>query len=101
MTRRVDIIGWMADDMSLNLANYAMANDDESGIDAVCRSIERTTKLTCCDGPNFQCYEIYKNDPISAIWEMTLGTSKPDGSYDVVTKILVQLPLTMEDIMNF
>jgi hypothetical protein len=101
MTRRIDIIGWMADDMSLNLANYAMAQDEESSIEAVRRSIERTTKLTCCDGPHFQCYEIYKENPISAIWEMTLGTPKSDGGYDVVTQILVQLPLTLEDVIDF
>lgn len=75
----------------LALPDYAMKGEGETKIDAVCRAIERNTRLvvvTCRpDGT-----AIFSKHDHRAQYQLTLGTPAPGGGWTPKAEIWVQIP---------
>ena len=97
MSKRIHFSAWGKRADELDLPAYAMRRDDGYGddIEAVCRAIERTTRLdvvTCRpDGTSLS-----KGKSDARHYQMTLGRPCPGGGWTPEAEIWVAIPYQTE-----
>ncbi len=91
MSRRIHFSTWGPRADELDLPAYAMRRDDGDEIGAICRAIERTTRLdvvTCRpDGVSLS-----RGKPDSRHYQLTLGRPCPGGGWTPKAEIWVAIP---------
>ena len=91
--KRIKISVWGKGTKNLRLANYAVAQDGEARIDAVARSVERTTGLVVCGGPARDGREVEGGRTVAHHYHMTLGTRCRGGGYSPEVELWVSIPV--------
>jgi hypothetical protein len=66
----------------LKVASFAVVRDGESRIDAVARSVARSTGLVWCGGPSLE-----SSGPGAAIYHGTLGRPLDSGGWSPVAEV--------------
>ncbi len=70
----------------------ALAQDYESGIDAVTRSLERRTGLKCCAGPCDEGSVQERGVVVAKHYALTLGRPLRSGGYTPEGKLWISIP---------
>jgi len=70
-------------------AQYALAEEYESGSEAVARSIERTSGYYVCGGPRLD-----SSTPTADIFEVTLGRLLPGDGFRPVCQVFFSIEVT-------
>jgi len=78
----------------LSVAAYAVRHDYESSIDAVVRSLERTTGLRCCGGPRDDgVAQATPSNPAAQHYQLTLGEPLSTGGYCPRAEVWASIPM--------
>jgi len=93
MSRRVSFTTWGRRARGLSFAQYAVAQDYEAKIEAVVRSIQRTTGLVCCAGPRYDGMTLEKGKRCAIHYQITLGTPCRGGGFTPKAKVWISIPV--------
>jgi len=91
--QRINFSRWGRKLSGLAFATYAVAQDGESPIDAVVRSVERTTGLQVCGGPRSDGYAVERGHKTAAHYQMTLGRPCRGGGWSPEAELWVSIPV--------
>jgi len=77
----------------LKFATYAVGQPGESPIEAVIRSVQRTTGLCLCGGPRLEGQIVEKRRPVATQWAMTLGRPVRGGGFEPRAELWISIPI--------
>ena len=93
MSNRIKFTTWGRKASELNFASYAVCQEHETPIEAVSRSIERSTGLTICAGPRNDGTAMENNEPVANHYQLALGTPCRGGGYSPEAEVWVSVPV--------
>lgn len=93
--RKIHFSTWGRGVRDLEIASYAVAQDHETNIEAVTRSLERTTGLTVCGGPRDDGMALENGKPAALHYQLTLG-QRVSGGYSPEAEVWVAIPVEVQ-----
>ena len=94
MSNRINFDAWGCCLDRITLPAYAMRQEGETGIDAVCRAIDAQNRPTMCVTCRHDGAALKGGKPESNHYQITLGLPVKSGGYSVEGNIWIAIPVS-------